>query len=526
MPNNTVPSSEQEPENQKFIVYLRFPFARNGFQDPESSNWSKEKSQELRDFLSSTTLKNGEIAWTKLANHFQVSEPFILQQAIWLYEKELDHVRGQMLKINRNINTNKSRERVKTTFKTSFPVRDASSNKPPATTKDANYSQDPYSDPSIPDSTRPGEVLVRRYSAKSGGYQKSNSTTGSTAHFPHTRNKSDVPADFISKPAGIENEDLSTQQPLRSGHHAQPSQHRLDNKISYKQPYFNRDANDETAEQAYRESHHLKMSLSQISAHRNSTNRETSPKKKHSSRLRKHLADVYQHDDDDDNDEEDVIDAPMKNDSSSTNYQKANTQQQKQSNRNVFDKRPKYNFDPRLPQDVDSNRHKVHGNESQSSKKVDHGSSFKKYIPKSRPYLYDSEGDDGVDDEDIESGQEADDESFNNDLPPKFKTQYQEPEDNPYGQGTDEENYDALFATEDLPQPKFSYEQDSYTATSESSDLQEIPLTQNVPISNNNRADNKHKTVSSSMSSFSELSDASFSKSALEDAMSNKLKLR
>lgn len=28
--------------------------------------------------------------------------PFILQQAVWLYEKELDHVRDQMLRLNRN----------------------------------------------------------------------------------------------------------------------------------------------------------------------------------------------------------------------------------------------------------------------------------------------------------------------------------------------------------------------------------------------------------------------------------------
>lgn len=31
--------------------------------------------------------------------------PFILQQAIWLYERELEHVRGQMLKVNRNVYT-------------------------------------------------------------------------------------------------------------------------------------------------------------------------------------------------------------------------------------------------------------------------------------------------------------------------------------------------------------------------------------------------------------------------------------
>ena len=94
-----------EPEKPKFVVYLRFPFPRNGFQDPESCDWSEEKSQKLRDYLSSVVLKNGDIEWSKLADHFQVSEPFILQQAIWLYEKELEHVRGQMFKINRNVHS-------------------------------------------------------------------------------------------------------------------------------------------------------------------------------------------------------------------------------------------------------------------------------------------------------------------------------------------------------------------------------------------------------------------------------------
>ncbi|VVT51360.1 uncharacterized protein SAPINGB_P003070 [Magnusiomyces paraingens] len=116
----TLPKEEQELP--KFVVYLRFPFSRNGFQDPGSNEWNEEKAHELREYLSTTTLKRGELDWSYLANRFQVSEPFILQQAIWLYERELEHVRDQMQRVNRHIFVNKSQEKFKTSFRSIFPL--------------------------------------------------------------------------------------------------------------------------------------------------------------------------------------------------------------------------------------------------------------------------------------------------------------------------------------------------------------------------------------------------------------------
>lgn len=98
MSNDRTLETPESKESQRFVVYLRFPFARNGFHDPESCEWSEKKAQELREYLSSRTLKREDMDWEYLANRFQVSEPFILQQAIWLYEKELEH----MHRVNRH----------------------------------------------------------------------------------------------------------------------------------------------------------------------------------------------------------------------------------------------------------------------------------------------------------------------------------------------------------------------------------------------------------------------------------------
>lgn len=99
-----------ETDEGRFIVYLRFPFPRNGFQDPVSCEWSDDKEQQLREYISSRTIQRGDIDWEKLASRFDVSVPFILQQAIWLYERELEHVRGQMLKVNKTVYTKSSGE--------------------------------------------------------------------------------------------------------------------------------------------------------------------------------------------------------------------------------------------------------------------------------------------------------------------------------------------------------------------------------------------------------------------------------
>uniref|UniRef100_A0A060TG02 Autophagy-related protein 29 n=1 Tax=Blastobotrys adeninivorans TaxID=409370 RepID=A0A060TG02_BLAAD len=86
------------PEGQRVTVYLRFPFSRNGFQDPPEAHWDKQKEKSLWEYLSASN-NRADINWTQLARQFQVSTPFILQQAAWLYERELEQVRAQMQKV-------------------------------------------------------------------------------------------------------------------------------------------------------------------------------------------------------------------------------------------------------------------------------------------------------------------------------------------------------------------------------------------------------------------------------------------
>ncbi|PWW73824.1 hypothetical protein C7212DRAFT_220682 [Tuber magnatum] len=81
------PPMPQQPE-EKYIVYLRFPFPRNGFVDPPQVDWDAGKES---------------------ASHLQVSRAFLLQQAAWLYERELSQIQAQMRKAGGAIlNTNLS----------------------------------------------------------------------------------------------------------------------------------------------------------------------------------------------------------------------------------------------------------------------------------------------------------------------------------------------------------------------------------------------------------------------------------
>lgn len=94
-PNNT--PSMTETENH-FTVFIRLPFARGDFIDPPPVVWSAAKERELWDELSKSS-KEQEIDWTRLAERLDVTQAFLLQQAAWLYERQLSQVRAQMKKI-------------------------------------------------------------------------------------------------------------------------------------------------------------------------------------------------------------------------------------------------------------------------------------------------------------------------------------------------------------------------------------------------------------------------------------------
>jgi len=89
-----------QPE-QHFNVIIRMPFARGDFVDPPPVAWNSTKEHELWDILSRAP-KNSEIDWKSLAEHFDVTPTFLLQQAAWLYERHLQQVRAQMRRFGNN----------------------------------------------------------------------------------------------------------------------------------------------------------------------------------------------------------------------------------------------------------------------------------------------------------------------------------------------------------------------------------------------------------------------------------------
>ncbi|KAK9383233.1 uncharacterized protein V2V93DRAFT_364608 [Kockiozyma suomiensis] len=88
----------KDQEESLYTVYLRFPFPREGFSDPNPVAWNSEKEQELWSILSRTS-KRTDIKWPQLAEYFQASIPFLLQQAAWLYERELQQVSEEMQRV-------------------------------------------------------------------------------------------------------------------------------------------------------------------------------------------------------------------------------------------------------------------------------------------------------------------------------------------------------------------------------------------------------------------------------------------
>lgn len=93
-----------QPEDH-FTIFIRLPFARGDFVDPPPVDWSATKERELWEVLSKSS-KGHEIDWRNLSQRFKVTEAFLLQQAAWLYERQLSQVRAQMRKMgNRSSNT-------------------------------------------------------------------------------------------------------------------------------------------------------------------------------------------------------------------------------------------------------------------------------------------------------------------------------------------------------------------------------------------------------------------------------------
>ncbi|KAH8802669.1 hypothetical protein F5884DRAFT_802672 [Xylogone sp. PMI_703] len=87
--------SQPEPS---YTVFVRLPFPRGDFIDPPPVEWDDTKDKSLWKVLSKAS-KNSDIDWRELATRFDVSLEFLLQQAAWLYERQLVQVRAQMRKV-------------------------------------------------------------------------------------------------------------------------------------------------------------------------------------------------------------------------------------------------------------------------------------------------------------------------------------------------------------------------------------------------------------------------------------------
>ncbi|KAG4430573.1 hypothetical protein IFR05_013955 [Cadophora sp. M221] len=81
-----------------YTVFIRLPFARGDFVDPSSVEWDASKDKALWKILSKAS-RNSDIDWNELATRFEVTLAFLLQQAAWLYERQLLQVRAQMRKV-------------------------------------------------------------------------------------------------------------------------------------------------------------------------------------------------------------------------------------------------------------------------------------------------------------------------------------------------------------------------------------------------------------------------------------------
>ncbi|KAI1607932.1 hypothetical protein EDD37DRAFT_7048 [Exophiala viscosa] len=86
-----------ETENH-FTVFIRLPFNRGDFIDPPPVAWSAAKESALWNIISRQA-KGNEPDWRALSEQFEVSQSFLLQQAAWLYERQLSQVRAQMRRV-------------------------------------------------------------------------------------------------------------------------------------------------------------------------------------------------------------------------------------------------------------------------------------------------------------------------------------------------------------------------------------------------------------------------------------------
>ncbi|KAF1958740.1 hypothetical protein CC80DRAFT_546060 [Byssothecium circinans] len=84
--------------NVQFTALIRVPFSRGDFSEPSQVSWDASKDRSLWKVVSKSS-KASDLNWVELADNFDVPPTFLLQQAAWLYERHLNHVRAQLKKV-------------------------------------------------------------------------------------------------------------------------------------------------------------------------------------------------------------------------------------------------------------------------------------------------------------------------------------------------------------------------------------------------------------------------------------------
>ncbi|KAF0640112.1 hypothetical protein FPSE5266_05106 [Fusarium pseudograminearum] len=79
-----------------YTVFVRVPIPRGDFVDPPPVNWDLAKDEALWKILSGAAKK--QIDWDEIADRFEVSVDFLLQQVAWLTERHASQVRAQVRK--------------------------------------------------------------------------------------------------------------------------------------------------------------------------------------------------------------------------------------------------------------------------------------------------------------------------------------------------------------------------------------------------------------------------------------------
>ncbi|KFX87451.1 hypothetical protein V490_08241 [Pseudogymnoascus sp. VKM F-3557] len=96
-------STPEDPE-PLYTIIVRVPFPRDNFVDPPPVAWDASKDRSLWKILSKTP-KNSEMNWNTLAESYDVSLSFLLQQAAYLYDRQFSQVRAQLRKVGASKNT-------------------------------------------------------------------------------------------------------------------------------------------------------------------------------------------------------------------------------------------------------------------------------------------------------------------------------------------------------------------------------------------------------------------------------------